>query len=329
MTLLDEAQWSGKIFVGGRWTETSGGQHDVVEPATGATLGVLGTPTAEDVATAAESAAAAQQSWAATPYPERAAVLRRAGALWSQYADEISWWNVREVGAIPPMAGFALHVAEQECFEASALPSRAYGELIPSEEPRLSMARRMPAGVVGVISPFNVPIILGIRSVAPALALGNAVDPQARPAHRRHRRRRPRADLRGGGLPAGRVADAAGRHRGRRGDGDAPAHPGHLVHRLVRGRAPGRRAGRAPPQARASRTRRQLRAGRARRRRRRPGGDARGVRLVLPPGRDLHDGRAAHRARDASTTTSSSDWRARRRTFRSAIRQPTRSRSGR
>jgi benzaldehyde dehydrogenase (NAD) len=37
------------------------------------------------------------------------------------------------------------------------------------------MARRVPAGVVGVISPFNVPIILGIRSVAPALALGNAV----------------------------------------------------------------------------------------------------------------------------------------------------------
>jgi benzaldehyde dehydrogenase (NAD) len=73
------------------------------------------------------------------------------------------------------MAGFALHVAEQECYEASALPSRAYGELLPSEQPRLSMARRVPAGVVGVVSPFNVPIILGIRSVAPALALGNAV----------------------------------------------------------------------------------------------------------------------------------------------------------
>ncbi len=82
---------------------------------------------------------------------------------------------MREVGAIPPMAGFALHVAAQECYEAAALPSRAYGELIPSEEPRLSLARRRPAGVVGVISPFNVPIILGIRSVAPALALGNAV----------------------------------------------------------------------------------------------------------------------------------------------------------
>jgi benzaldehyde dehydrogenase (NAD) len=107
--------------------------------------------------------------------PGRAAVLRKAGDLWTEHADEISWWNIREVGAIPPMAGFALHVAAQECYEAAALPSRAYGELIPSEEPRLSLVRRRPVGVVAVISPFNVPIILGIRSVAPALALGNSV----------------------------------------------------------------------------------------------------------------------------------------------------------
>jgi benzaldehyde dehydrogenase (NAD) len=41
--------------------------------------------------------------------------------------------------------------------------------------PRLSLARRVPVGVVGVIAPFNVPTILAIRAVAPALALGNAV----------------------------------------------------------------------------------------------------------------------------------------------------------
>ena len=41
--------------------------------------------------------------------------------------------------------------------------------------PRLSLARRLPVGVVGVIAPFNVPTILSIRAVAPALALGNAV----------------------------------------------------------------------------------------------------------------------------------------------------------
>ena len=62
-----------------------------------------------------------------------------------------------------------------ECYEASALPSAPLGSILSSEEPRLSLAQQVPVGVVGVISPFNVPLILGIRAVAPALALGNAV----------------------------------------------------------------------------------------------------------------------------------------------------------
>jgi benzaldehyde dehydrogenase (NAD) len=172
---LDQATWQNRIFIGGSWVDGSGGVRDVVEPATGDTLGQIGMASPGDVAKAAEIAAAAQREWAATPHPQRAAVLRKAARLFTDHAEEITWWNVREVGAIPPVAGFAVHVAEQECFEAAGLPSRSYGELLPSEEPRLSMARRVPAGVVGVISPFNVPIILGIRSVAPALALGNAV----------------------------------------------------------------------------------------------------------------------------------------------------------
>ncbi len=172
---LDAETWTNRIYMGGAWVPGSAGTLDVVEPATGAVLGAVGLAGPQDLAKAAEGAAEAQREWAATPHQQRAAVLRKAAQLWMQYADEISWWNVREVGAIPPIAGFALHVAEQECYEAAALPSRPYGQLLASEEPRLSMARRVPVGVVGVISPFNVPIILGIRSVAPALALGNAV----------------------------------------------------------------------------------------------------------------------------------------------------------
>ncbi len=175
MSLLDEAAWRGKVFIGGSWAGGSAGEYPIVEPATGGELGLMGLASPGDVAEAAARAVEAQPAWAGTPYPARAAVLRRAADLWSQHAEEVAWWNIREVGAIGPMADFALHVAEQECYEAAALPSRAYGELIPSEQPRLSMARRVPAGVVGVIAPFNVPIILGIRSVAPALALGNAV----------------------------------------------------------------------------------------------------------------------------------------------------------
>jgi benzaldehyde dehydrogenase (NAD) len=172
---LDESTWKGQIFLGGAWTSGGGGVIDVVEPATGKVLSAIGRADAHDLGKAAQSAAEAQREWAALPHPARSAVLRRAAALWTEHAEEISWWNVREVGAVPGMAGFALHVAEQECLEAAALPSRPNGELLSSESPRLSIARRLPVGVVGVISPFNVPIILGIRSVAPALALGNAV----------------------------------------------------------------------------------------------------------------------------------------------------------
>jgi benzaldehyde dehydrogenase (NAD) len=175
MALLDSSRWNDLIFEGGSWRPGSGATADVIEPATGDALGQVNLATPDDVARAAKVAADAQREWAALPHSARAAVLRKAAQLWAEHAEEISWWNVREVGAIPGMAGFAVHVAEQECWEAAALPSRPYGELVPSEEPRLSITRRYPVGVVGVISPFNVPIILGIRSVAPALALGNAV----------------------------------------------------------------------------------------------------------------------------------------------------------
>ncbi len=175
MGLLDGVDWEGQVFKGGGWVEGRGGTYAVVEPATGSELGTMGNADAEDVAEAAASAAEAQREWAAVPHTARAAVLRKAGDLWSEHTAEIRDWNVREVGAIPPMAEFAIHVAAEECYQAAALPGQPIGQLLPSEQPRLSMARQVPAGVVAVISPFNVPIILGIRSVAPALALGNAV----------------------------------------------------------------------------------------------------------------------------------------------------------
>jgi len=174
MTLLDSATWTGQVFSGG-WRESLGGARSVIEPATGESLGSVGVAGAADIEQAAALAAKAAPEWAATPFQERAAILRRAGELIERNRDEIHWWIIREAGSIPPKAELETHVAAQECFEASALPSHPLGKILPSEQPRLSVARRVPAGVVGVIAPFNVPLILGIRSVAPALALGNAV----------------------------------------------------------------------------------------------------------------------------------------------------------
>ncbi|GHH73058.1 aldehyde dehydrogenase [Streptomyces sulfonofaciens] len=174
MSLLDTRAWSGKVNIGG-WTAASGGTAPVVEPATGRVLEHAGAADGRDVARAAEHAGQCRTAWARTPYTERAAVLRRAGDLFARHAEEIQGWLVREAGSIPGKAAFETATAAQECYEAAALASRPLGELLPSAEPRLSMARRVPAGVVGVIAPFNVPLVLAIRSVAPALALGNAV----------------------------------------------------------------------------------------------------------------------------------------------------------
>ncbi len=167
MPLLDPKTWQSRAL--------GGGEHAVTEPATGQELATVTLASAEDVAAASASARAAQAAWAATPHFLRAAVLRKAGDLFTEHAEELSEWLVRESGSIPGKAGFELHVAAQECYEAAALASRPTGEVLASEAPRLSYTRRVPVGVTGVIAPFNAPLILAIRSVAPALALGNAV----------------------------------------------------------------------------------------------------------------------------------------------------------
>ncbi|MGP4028131.1 benzaldehyde dehydrogenase [Actinomadura sp. 3N407] len=174
MTLLDPGVWTGKIFDGG-WVAADGGVYDVTEPATGGTLGTLGRAGAADAARAARSAAAAQRDWAARTYEERAAVLRRAGRLFEEHAAGVQDWIVREAGSIPPKAQLETHFAASLCYEAAALASHPQGLVLPSAQPRWSLARRRPAGVVTVIAPFNFPLILAMRSVAPALALGNAV----------------------------------------------------------------------------------------------------------------------------------------------------------
>jgi benzaldehyde dehydrogenase (NAD) len=174
MTLLDGATWNGKIFLDG-WTTGGGGDRAVMEPATGGELGRIGMAAPPDVGRATARASEAQRAWAAGSYQARAAVLRKAGDLWAQHADEIGGWITRETGAIPPKAGLETWFASSVCHDAAGLISLPYGELLPTNEPHLSLTRRVPLGVVGVISPFNFPLILSIRAVAPALALGNAV----------------------------------------------------------------------------------------------------------------------------------------------------------
>ncbi|MDN0198805.1 benzaldehyde dehydrogenase [Streptomyces sp. S.PNR 29] len=167
MPLLDPKTWQSRTL--------TGPEHVVTEPATGDTLGTVTLASPQDVEAATAAARTAQADWGRTPHFVRAGILRKAGDLFTAHAGELREWLVRESGSIPGKADFELHVAAQECYEAAALASRPAGQVLPTEAPRLSYTRRVPVGVVGVISPFNAPLILSIRSVAPALALGNAV----------------------------------------------------------------------------------------------------------------------------------------------------------
>jgi benzaldehyde dehydrogenase (NAD) len=173
-TALAVDRWRGNVY-GGSWHPAQGGTVKVDEPATGETLLEVGRAAPVDVQAAAARARAAQPDWATRPLAERAAIFRRAAAFLEQNAAAVTEWIVRETGSIPPKAGVEIKVAAGELYEAAAMVTQPRGLVLPSEANVTSLARRVPHGVVGVISPFNFPLILSVRALAPALATGNAV----------------------------------------------------------------------------------------------------------------------------------------------------------
>lgn len=173
--ILDEQMWHGRIFTG-KWTEPRGGVADDVEPATREVLTVVGDANAQDVAAACATAAEAHIDWAARPVNERAQILIEAAGKIQENHDELAGWIMRECGGVRAKADVELQDAVLRLQHAAALTTQPVGEMLPSLMPgRWSFAQRVPLGVVGVISPFNYPLILSIRSVAPALGVGNAV----------------------------------------------------------------------------------------------------------------------------------------------------------
>jgi benzaldehyde dehydrogenase (NAD) len=174
-------RWLGSFLE--TWEPGTGAPIEDREPATGRHLATIAGSTPDDVGRAAEAAKAAQPAWAATSYQERARVLRRAAEIYDANRDEFGTWTQRETGASHSKMHHESNFAYHEILNAATLPSQAYGSLMPSAvQGRLSMVRRVPAGVIGAITPWNSPSVLGMRVVAPALALGNAVvlkpDPQ-------------------------------------------------------------------------------------------------------------------------------------------------------
>ncbi len=146
----------------------------IVEPASGASFGFIGNVDAALLALSSQTASQAQKQWYALPHSERAQVFRRAAQACEMHRDEIVDWLIHESGSTQPKTMFEVNQMLQVLNESAALPSRSQGEVLPSTPRHLSLARRKTLGVIGVISPFNYPLCLEIRAVAPALAVGNA-----------------------------------------------------------------------------------------------------------------------------------------------------------
>jgi len=178
---LEAGRWSGKHFPG-EWIAARS-TICVREPATGTVLGEVGESQPDDLPSVVARAREAQAGWAAKTAEERAAIFRRAAAIFEANRKELTDLVIRETGGLRGKAEVELQGSIDELFHSAALLVQPEGHILPSRHPeRLSLARRVPLGVVGVIAPWNFPMLLAMRSVAPAIALGNAVilkpDPQ-------------------------------------------------------------------------------------------------------------------------------------------------------
>lgn len=165
---------SGAIYLG-TFKPAAGGKVPVIDKASREVIFEGASSNAADVAEAAKTAKVAQVSWAALPATARGDVLRNFASLCERHVEEISRWIVRETGSIPPKGPFEVMTSAREAIEIAALTGQPVGHILSSSLTRASYARRVPLGVVGIITPWNAPFVLAARAVLPALAMGNAV----------------------------------------------------------------------------------------------------------------------------------------------------------
>ncbi|MCP3427257.1 NAD-dependent succinate-semialdehyde dehydrogenase [Rothia sp. AR01] len=162
------------LLIAGEWRDASdGGTFDVENPATGEVIATLASATREDAAAALDAACAVQKDWAGTSARERSNILRRAFDLIQERAEEFATLMTLEMGK--PLAesrGEVTYGSEfLRWFSEEAV--RDYGRSAPTPEGNLRMLTvRKPVGPCLLITPWNFPLAMGTRKVAPAVAAG-------------------------------------------------------------------------------------------------------------------------------------------------------------
>ncbi len=166
-----------QLFIGGRWVKGRS-EHKLQPINPYRQTVILEIPAADqrDLEDAYQEAQRAQVSWAEALPSERSLVMRRAVEIMDARREEIISWSIREAGSPRKKAMLEWKAARDVMEQAVSAPYGAEGRLLPSDIPgKESRVYRRPVGVVAVISPWDFALNLANRSVAPALALGNAV----------------------------------------------------------------------------------------------------------------------------------------------------------
>ncbi len=167
----------GRLFIGGQWVESSSGKTiDVYDPATGAVLKSIADATPEDGIRALDAAVAVADEWAATAPRARGEILRGAFDLLQQRKDDVALLMTMEMGK--PLAEAAGEVAYGGEFlrwfsEEAVRISGRYGSN-PEGTGTMVVSQR-PVGPSFLITPWNFPLAMATRKIAPALAAGCTV----------------------------------------------------------------------------------------------------------------------------------------------------------
>ena len=162
----------GKLYIDGVWIETDR-SFDVIDPATGQRVGTAADGGTEEARAAVDAAAKAFPEWSELVPSERAAALRRISSQLLADVDRIADVIVAEQGKPRAQAVWEVRYATEwlEWFAEEA--RRTGGRMLPSPAPgKRLMVIRQPLGVAMAITPWNFPVAMIARKLAPALASG-------------------------------------------------------------------------------------------------------------------------------------------------------------
>lgn len=162
------------LLINGHWVDAATSATFTVEnPATGESLAEVAAGSAEDAARALDAAANAQKEWARTSARERSDILRRAFDLVHERAEEFATLMTLEMGkSLAEARGEVAYGAEfLRWFSEEAV--RHYGHSLTSPEGKLNIrTQHKPVGPCLLITPWNFPLAMATRKVAPAVAAG-------------------------------------------------------------------------------------------------------------------------------------------------------------